>query len=61
MDFKDMSDSVLLATLDDIVQSMCKKNNFDWAMMEKKDFNRIKLELICRLSERKGVNYEYQS
>lgn len=57
MDFKEMSDSELLATLDDIVQfQLCKKNNVEWLEMqtEKKDFNRIKLEIMCRLSERKN-------
>lgn len=57
MEFKEMSDSELLATLDDIVQfQLCKKNNVEWLEMstEKKDFNRIKLEIMCRLSERKN-------
>lgn len=57
MDFKEMSDSELLATLDDIVQfQLCKKNNVEWLEMqtEKKDFNRIKLEIMCRLTERKN-------
>lgn len=57
MDFKEMSDSELLATLDDIVQfQLCKKNNVEWLEMQtkKKDFNRIKLEIMCRLSERKN-------
>ena len=50
--YAELSDSQLLSVLDDVVQNLCGKSNFDWLTMEKKDFNRIKLELMCRLSER---------
>lgn len=50
--YEELTDSQLLSELDDVVQSLCRKSNFEWALLEKKDFNRIKLELMCRLSER---------
>lgn len=70
-DYVDLTDSQLLSELDDIVQHLCGKSNIDWLTMDKKDFNRIKLELMCRLSERNekapnrgkfsGLNQSYES
>lgn len=50
--YVELTDSQLLSELDDVVQHLCGKSNYEWLTMDKKDFNRIKLELMCRLSER---------
>ena len=50
--YEELNDSQLLSVLDDVVQNLCRKSNFEWMLMDKKEFNRIKLELMCRLSER---------
>ena len=53
MNYDEMSNAVLLSTLDDIAQALAKENNEEWAKTNetKKQFIAIKNEIAYRLNK----------
>jgi len=55
LDFAQMADYELLATLDDIVQRMCRMNNMEWLHNwndeNRQDFVALKMEIQKRLEK----------